>query len=59
MVGKDRSKVADEILSGWLVRFGKGRGAFDSPDSVDLEDRADGGPGARDTGEDVAMPRGL
>ena len=28
LVGRDRSKVADEILSGWLARFGKGREIF-------------------------------
>jgi hypothetical protein len=59
MVGKDRSKVADEILSGWLVRFGRGRGAFDSPDPVGDDDRRSDGDGARDTGEDGPIPRGL
>jgi hypothetical protein len=28
LVGRDRSKVADEILVGWLARFGKGREIF-------------------------------
>jgi hypothetical protein len=28
LVGRDRSKVAEEILSGWLARFGKGREIF-------------------------------
>jgi hypothetical protein len=59
MVGKDRSKVADEILSGWLARFGKGRGAFDSPDRVDMEDREDGAVGANESGEGTPLPRGL
>jgi hypothetical protein len=31
LVGRDRSKVADEILSGWLARFGKGREIFTDP----------------------------
>jgi hypothetical protein len=29
LVGRDRSRVADEILSGWLSRFGKGREIFE------------------------------
>lgn len=59
LVGRNASRVADEILNGWLSRFGKGREIFDSPDSVDIDDRADGAPGARDTGEDGPLPRGL
>ena len=31
LVGRDRSKVADEILVGWLARFGKGREIFTDP----------------------------
>ena len=31
LVGRDRSKVAEEILSGWLARFGKGREIFTDP----------------------------
>jgi hypothetical protein len=31
LVGRDRSKVADEILSSWLARFGKGREIFTDP----------------------------
>jgi hypothetical protein len=40
LVGRDRSKVADEILSGWLARFGKGREIF--TDTVSGEVEADG-----------------
>jgi hypothetical protein len=42
LVGKDRSRVADEILSGWLSRFGRGKEIFDSPEPVDSDDRQDG-----------------
>jgi hypothetical protein len=59
LVGRDRSAVANEILVGWLARFGKGREIFDSPDSVDLEDREDGAPGANDSGKVGTLPRGL
>lgn len=59
LVGRNASRVADEILTVWLARYGQGRKLFDSPDSVDIDDREDGGPGARDTGEDGALPRGL
>jgi hypothetical protein len=47
LVGRDRSAVADEILAGWLARFGKGRAIFDSPEErsdpagVDDDDRPD------------------
>lgn len=54
LVGRDRSKVADEILSTWLARFGRGREIFDSPGSVDTEDRqGEGGP-VSDSGEQEA-----
>ena len=31
LVGRNSSRVADEILSGWLGRFGKGREIFTDP----------------------------
>jgi hypothetical protein len=31
LVGRNSSRVADEILSGWLGRFGKGREIFSDP----------------------------
>jgi hypothetical protein len=50
LVGRDRSAVADEILAGWLARFGQGRRIFDSPEErrdpagdVDDDRRTDGG----------------
>jgi hypothetical protein len=39
LVGRNASRVADEILSTWLGRFGKGREIF--PASVDSSDRLD------------------
>jgi len=30
LVGRNASRVADEILAGWLARFGRGREIFDS-----------------------------
>jgi hypothetical protein len=56
LVGRDRSAVADEILSTWLARFGKGRAIFDSPEegrdlaSVDDDDRPDGATPVSDSG---------
>ena len=43
LVGKNQSKTADEILLGWLARFGKGREIFealpvDSTDTVESVD---------------------
>lgn len=55
LVGRDRSAVADEILAGWLKRFGQGRVVFDSPGSVDPDDRPDG----EDSVSDSAPLRGL
>jgi hypothetical protein len=37
LVGRDRSTVADEILSGWLARFGKGREIFNGTADVEVE----------------------
>jgi hypothetical protein len=31
LVGRNSSRVADEILAGWLGRFGKGREIFTDP----------------------------
>jgi hypothetical protein len=31
LVGRNASRVADEILAGWLARFGKGREIFTNP----------------------------
>lgn len=43
MVGRNNSRIADEILSSWLARYGKGRELFasipgDSTDSVESGD---------------------
>jgi hypothetical protein len=38
LVGRDRSKVADEILNGWLARFGKGREIFTDPAVGEVSD---------------------
>jgi hypothetical protein len=38
LVARDRSAVADEVLSAWLTRFGRGREIFGP---VDKEDRLD------------------
>jgi hypothetical protein len=43
LVGRNASRVADEILSGWLARYGRGRELFDSPAGVDLDDRPSDG----------------
>src|SRR3954452_1510657 len=49
---RDRSSVANEILLSWLTRYGKGREIFDSPASVDLDDRqSDVGPATESEGE--------
>jgi hypothetical protein len=39
LVGRNSSRVAEEILAGWLSRFGRGKEIFDSPSSVDSSDR--------------------
>lgn len=31
LVGRNSSRVADEILTGWLARYGKGRELFPAP----------------------------
>jgi hypothetical protein len=31
LVGRNASRVADEVLAGWLTRFGKGREIFADP----------------------------
>ena len=31
LVGRNASRVADEVLAGWLSRFGKGREIFTDP----------------------------
>jgi hypothetical protein len=39
LVGRNASRVANEILSGWLARYGKGREIFnDSPDGEVISD---------------------
>ena len=43
LVGRNASRVADEILTGWLSRYGKGREIFDQADSPadgDIDDRS-------------------
>jgi len=58
LVGRNASRVADEILAGWLSRYGQGREIFDQPDShgdVDIGDRPD--PGLQissDAGDEAA-----
>lgn len=54
LVGRDRSAVANEILSMWLCRFGRGREIFESPGSVDLDDRREDTGGVNPEGEDEA-----
>ena len=54
LVGRDRSAVANEILLAWLARFGRGREIFESPGSVDLDDRREGGGDVNLEGEDEA-----
>jgi hypothetical protein len=45
LVGRNASRIADEVLAGWLSRFGKGREIFDASeeapesDPVESEDR--------------------
>jgi hypothetical protein len=45
LVGRNASRVADEVLAGWLARYGRGREIFDAPegavdaDPVETEDR--------------------
>lgn len=54
LVSRDRSAVANEILNAWLTRFGRGREIFDSPASVDLDDRqSDVGPVTESEGDDA------
>jgi hypothetical protein len=36
LVGRNASRVADEVLSGWLGRFGKGREIFTDPADGEL-----------------------
>ena len=36
VVGRNASRVADEILSGWLSRFGKGREIFTDDPTVEV-----------------------
>jgi hypothetical protein len=61
LVGRNASRVADEILLSYLTRFGQGRAIFEAEDqrgdhaSVDTDDRPDGA-------SDVSspdVPRGL
>jgi hypothetical protein len=33
--------VADEVLAGWLARYGRGREIFDAPEGAVAEDPAD------------------
>jgi hypothetical protein len=43
LVARNASRVADEILTGWLSRYGKGREIFDQADSPvdgDIDDRS-------------------
>jgi hypothetical protein len=49
LVGRNASRVADEILAGWLGRFGKGRAIFDGPGATD--DRANGDDRVSETAE--------
>lgn len=41
LVGRNASKTADEILLGWLARFGKGRELFAPPAPGDSTDPAE------------------
>jgi hypothetical protein len=34
LVGRERSHVVEEILSGWLARYGRGREIFDVPEGA-------------------------
>lgn len=55
LVGRDRSAVANEVLAGWLARFGRGRQLWDSADPVDTEDRpGDGSPVNDSEGSEAA-----
>ena len=59
LVGRNASRVADEILTSYLRTHGKGREIFDSPDSVDVDDRESGATEERDSEADGAARRGL
>jgi hypothetical protein len=61
LVGRDRSAVADEILAGWLARFGQGRRIFDSPEErrdpagdADDDRRIEGGDVSSDAEDQAA-----
>lgn len=41
MVGRNSSRVADEILSRWLARYGQGRELFPPLDSGDSSDEVE------------------
>jgi hypothetical protein len=41
---RDRSSVANEILTTYLARYGRGREIFESPASGNLDDRQSEGP---------------
>ena len=38
LVGRNASRVADEILDGWLCRYGKGREIFTGTPGVEVTD---------------------
>jgi hypothetical protein len=59
LVGRNASRVAEEILLSYLSRFGQGREIFDSPGGVDHDDRVPEAIEASDTGADAASRRGL
>jgi hypothetical protein len=40
-VGRERSHVVEEILSGWLARFGRGREIFDASEGAAEDDPGD------------------
>ena len=60
LVGRDRSAVANEILAGWLARFGQGRKIFEAEDQprdpadVDHSDRLEAATLVTDSAPEAA-----
>jgi hypothetical protein len=60
LVGRNASRVADEVLASWLARFGRGREIFDAPegavesDPVETEDRPRARAGINPDDQDAA-----
>jgi hypothetical protein len=51
LVARNASRVADEVLAGWLARYGQGRDIFNP---ADLESRQDQGREIIPTGDSAA-----